>query len=83
MECGISNELFASHPRAYEMALSLGLGALTLRKCAEKADELFVYKPMASLKGIIMSWCHSCVFSILQPIPLPNAGNTACFFPFL
>ena len=43
----------------------------------------FVCKPTASLRGIIMGQCHCIVSNILQPIPLSNAGDTACFFPLL
>ena len=30
-------------------------------------------------EGKYLSWCHSCVSSILQPIPLSNAGDQPVF----
>ena len=42
-----------------EVALHLGLGAITLRKCLERRMQFFVYKPKSSPKGIVMGWCHA------------------------
>ena len=57
-----------------------GLEALTLRKCTWKEDELFFYSEGNGIpEGDYLSWYHNSVSSIPQPLPLSNAGDTACF----